>query len=56
MLGQKNYSFSIPESDTKTVDLIEGLKKQCKQSGQSFSWVVLNALRQAHGPKESSDG
>lgn len=39
------YSFSVLPSDIKTIELIEQIKMQCKQTGMSFSHFVLDALK-----------
>lgn len=50
------HSFSIKEADEETEELILQLKERCKVTGQSFSFVVIKALKallreDAHDPK-----
>lgn len=39
------FTFSVRESDTETLELIEELKIKCRREGKSFSFVVISALR-----------
>lgn len=40
----RNQSFSILPSDTNAVKLITEVKAYCKQTGRTFSFVILSAL------------
>lgn len=51
-MSQRIYTFSVPEDDTETLKLIEQIKKDCKQSGVSFTHVCIKALKQI---KETTD-
>lgn len=40
------YTFSVVRNDKENYALVERLKQKCKARGQSFSWVVIQALKQ----------
>ena len=39
------FTFSVPEQDTKDLAFVKKIKEDCKRKGQSFSFVVLEALK-----------
>jgi len=46
-MTQKIYTFSVPNREEKTIKLLETIKAECRNTGKSFSFVVLKALEQA---------
>lgn len=45
IMTQKNYSFSVLTDDKANVELIDRIRKNCKDTGRTFTWVVLQALK-----------
>ncbi len=45
-MSQTIITFSVRESDSENQEMVAELKKHCAELGQSFSWVVLTALKQ----------
>jgi len=45
-MSQKIYTISVSERDPKTLAFMEELKAKCKRTGRSFSWIVLQALKE----------
>lgn len=39
------YSFSIKNTDTEKLKLVQELKQQCDKTGVSFSHIVLKGLQ-----------
>jgi len=52
-MTQKVLSFSVSKNDTANIKLVNELKKECKRTGQNFSWVILKALSQYVNGKET---
>ena len=49
LMSQKIYTISVSLRDPKTLAFMEELKAKCKRTGQSFSWIVLQALKEHEG-------
>lgn len=47
---QDIYTFSIKRDDSKSLKTVEAIKSLCEQNGLTFSYVVLEALKE-HLPK-----
>ena len=48
-MAQPIFTFSIPEQQPKDLAFVKKIKEDCKRSGQSFSFVVLEALKKHNG-------
>lgn len=40
------FSFSVSSQDGSRLELIQAIKENCRRTGQSFSYVCLEALKQ----------
>lgn len=46
MKKQEVYTFTVPLHDVETIAMVEKIKKRCRATGQTFTFVCLQALRQ----------
>lgn len=44
-MAQKVYSFAVSPDDTATLKIVEDLRADCKATGRTFTWVILQALK-----------
>ena len=54
MSESKIFTFSVPDYEKAKLAVITDIKQQCKQTGQSFSHVCIEALIKYH--EEKSNG
>lgn len=45
-MAQKIYTFSVSEEDKENLKLVEAIKEECKQTGRSFTYVCIQALKE----------
>lgn len=48
-MSQEIYSFSIRKGNLEYAKLMAKLKKECDKTGQSFSYLVLQAIKDKYG-------
>lgn len=50
-MEQEIHTFSVKSADKKNSDLIKKLRADCKAQGRSFSFIVLEALKEKYDRK-----
>lgn len=47
-MEQEIHTFSVKSSDKKSADLIKELRAACKAQGRTFSFIILEALKEKY--------
>lgn len=47
-MEQEIHTFSVKSSDKKSSDLIKELRAACKAQGRTFSFLILEALKEKY--------
>lgn len=50
-MEQEIHTFSVKSSDKKSSDLIKELRAACKAQGRTFSFLILEALKEKYDRK-----